>query len=238
MPPRALPRVGLPLGGDRTAIHEASHAVACYLLRRREVIDIATIEQRGDICGFVSPVPIEERKFDWRAEWEEDVVCSLVSLAGERAFFEGDNSNGVGGDLQSSTSVVRRMLAAAGMGDTLTSHFGGEGVGDAHRNEFDQRVELKLQELYQRAVTLVEENRWFLIAISHALQAYRTITGEDIDAIHRGVQGPTLDGAAYHDPGFRTAMLPYLAAARDAHRTQGKLSYPLPRVEIPVGALA
>ncbi len=40
-----------------TAIHEASHAVATLLLRRRDVIDIATIEKRGPVGGFVELDP-------------------------------------------------------------------------------------------------------------------------------------------------------------------------------------
>ena len=35
-----------------TSLHEASHAVATFLLRRRDVIDIATIEKRGPVGGL------------------------------------------------------------------------------------------------------------------------------------------------------------------------------------------
>jgi ATP-dependent Zn protease len=227
-----------------SAIHEAAHAVACYLLRRREVIDIATIEQRGDVGGFVSPVAIEERKFSWRDEMELDVICSLASLAGERMFFGGDSSEGVFGDLRNSTGLVRIMLSRIGMGPTITSHvpdpgFAGLGgpaddLSQARRNEFDDAVEAKLQELYLRTQKLLDDNRWFLTSIAHALQAHRTITGEDIDAIYNGTQGPTLDGAYYHTEGFRREIIEFLTSAREAHLTQGRLTHPLPRGEEPV----
>jgi hypothetical protein len=224
-----------------TAIHEAGHAVAFYFLARRSVIDIATIEQRGDVGGFVSPVPIEERKFDWRTELELDVMVYLASLVAERMFFGGDNSVGVGGDLNSATSIVRRMLSRAGMGESLTSHVTNpamqgmgstaDDLGEAWRNEFDQRVEQKLQELYQRTFELIDGNRWFLAAIAHALQQHHTITGEDIDAIYRGAQGPTLDGAVYRSEGFLEQYGSYLAAAQDAHRAQGQIRMVMPRFE-------
>jgi ATP-dependent Zn protease len=226
-----------------TAIHEAAHAVAGYLLHRRRVIDIATIEQRGDVGGFVSQVAVEERKFSWRDEMELDVMLLLASLAAERMFFGGDNSQGVGGDLRQSTQIVRRMLSRAGMGLNLTSHVpdpanAGMGTADdvsqARRNEFDAAVESKLQELYLRAQKLLDDNRWFLISIAHALQAHRTITGEDIDAIYHGTRGPTLDGAFYHTELFRRDVIEFLQAAREAHVSQGRLSYPLPRAEEPV----
>jgi len=225
-----------------TALHEAGHAVAGYLLRRRLVIDIATIEQRGDIGGFVSSVPVEERKFHWRSEMENDVVVSLASLAAERIFFEGDNSGGVGGDMGAATNMVRTMLSRWAMGETLTSHvanpatpvLGGstnDDLSDARREEFDRRVEATLQQLFERTHQLMYDNRWFLAAIAHALQQHKTITGEDIDAIYRGHQGPTLDGAVYRSSAFLEEYGAYLAAAQEAHRAQGPIRATMPRYE-------
>jgi cell division protease FtsH len=214
----------------QTALHEAGHAVAAYLLRRRSVIDIATIEQRGDVGGFVSWVPTEEWKFSWRSGIENDIVVTLASLAAERLFFEGDNSSGVGGDMASATERTRQMLGRAAMGGTLTSHashlFGD--LSEHHRQAFDDQVEDKLQELYRRAQDLVGENWLFLAAVAHALASHHTISGEDIDAISEGVQGPTLDGAVYHEAAFRDAILAFLDQARDAHRAQANLSMTLP----------
>lgn len=225
-----------------TALHEAGHAVAGYLLRRRLVIDIATIEQRGDIGGFVSSVPIEERKFRWRSEMENDLIVSLASLAAERIFFEGDNSAGVGGDMDTATSMVRSMLSRAAMGDTLTSHVtnparqvGTMATNDdlsvQWRNDFDRRVEDKLKEIYERTYQLMNDNRWFLAAIAHALQQHKTITGEDIDAIYKGHQGPTLDGSVYRTAGFLEQYGAYLTAAQEAHRAQGPIQAMMPRYE-------
>jgi ATP-dependent Zn protease len=221
-----------------TALHEASHAVAGYHLRKRLAIDIATIEQRGPVGGFVSSVPLEERKFPWRSDWEMDVVCSLVSLAGERMFFGGDNSAGVGGDMRAATTVIRGMLTRAAMGDTLASHdgvFGGDGPETG--NDLDRRVEVKLRELYQRAERLLEDNRWFVLAVAHALVSRRTITGEDIDAIYRGTRGATLDGSWYHDRYNRMAIERFHVGALAAHDEQSvnaELALPLlPALSLP-----
>ena len=43
------------------AIHEACHAVAAYHERQYSAIDVATIERRGDVGGFVSSIPLEDR---------------------------------------------------------------------------------------------------------------------------------------------------------------------------------
>jgi cell division protease FtsH len=80
------------------AVHEASHAVVAYRLRRHMTIDIATIERRGDVGGFVSSIPPEDQFVQWRSERDVDIMTFLASLAGERLFFDGDNSAGVGVD--------------------------------------------------------------------------------------------------------------------------------------------
>jgi len=110
---KSLKENGLPDGGtyvDRErhsiALHEACHAVVMYRLQHSSVIDTATIERRGDVGGFVAPVPLEEQMFKWRTDVEVDVMTFLASLAGERMFYDGDNTSGVGGDMKAATSLV------------------------------------------------------------------------------------------------------------------------------------
>ena len=126
---------------------------------RHMVIDMATIERRGDIGGFVSSIPPEDQFVQWRSERDADIIVSLASLAGERLFFDGDNSAGVGGDMRSATAVAARMLGYWSMGDTVASHgvsklaIVGGSAGTAEdgtdRNfletDLGQRVEEKLQ---------------------------------------------------------------------------------------------
>src|SRR3954467_13457570 len=52
---------------------------------------------------------------NFRREMVGDLVWSLGAMAAEREFY-GENTNGVGGDLQSATSRVASMVGAAGMG--------------------------------------------------------------------------------------------------------------------------
>ena len=133
-----------------------------YRLQKREMIDVATIERRGGTGGFVAPVPLEEQFVDWKSGKERDVITFVASLAGERLFFEGDNSAGVGGDLQNATTIVAGMEAYAGMGATVGSRGYMPGAAGAtgsvitgeDRNfletELGRRVETRLQELLQR----------------------------------------------------------------------------------------
>ncbi|NBO34056.1 MAG: AAA family ATPase, partial [Actinobacteria bacterium] len=104
------------------AVHEACHAVAAYRLKADFQIDVATIERRGDVGGFVSRVPVVERMFEWKTEIENDIQISIASLVGERMFFDGDSTNGVTGDLDNATRLALVMESRWGMGETLASH--------------------------------------------------------------------------------------------------------------------
>ncbi len=213
------------------AIHEAGHAVAMKVLYKRHFIDIATIERRGAVGGFVSPVPLEEEMFPWKHMQEDEVMTFMASLAAERHFFNGDNSVGVGGDMRSWTSIVAAMVSSAAMGETLanpTVYLASR--GEKSSTHFDDQIESKLQELYQRTVDLVVSHELQIMGVAHALEQHHTINGEDIDAIFSGGKGPLVDGAWYHTEEFEFLYRRYHAAAVEAHKTQSKLDAPFPAV--------
>lgn len=91
-----------------------------YRLQHCSVIDTVTIERRGDVGGFVSPIPVEERFVEWHSEVEVDVMTFLASLAGERMFYDGDHTQGVGGDMAAATTaIVTRSFLSHAMGSDL-----------------------------------------------------------------------------------------------------------------------
>ncbi len=231
------------LEGHQVALHEASHAVAMYRLQKRSTIDVATIERRGGTGGFVQPIPLEERFMEWKSEHEIDAMTFLASLAGERMFFDGDNSAGVAGDMRGATAIVLSGMSFQAMGNTIASR----GVSVASLSAatsrpedgtdraiwttpFGELVEAKLQELLERVREMLVENRRFVFAVAHALETHKTITGDDIDAIFRGVPGPNLDGWMYHTDDFLMSYEAYHLAMLDAHKRQERVSYSVPQM--------
>lgn len=234
------------------AVHEACHAVAAYHLRKHMTIDVATIERRGDIGGFVASIPPEDQFAHWRSESEVDVITSLASLAGERLFFDGDHSTGVGGDMRGATAVTMQMLAYYAMGDTIASRSvnlsslrpGAMAIeSGADRSlfdtEFGKSVEAKLRELYDRTMALLEEHRDDVLTVAHALETYKTITGDDVEAIIQGREGPNIDGRRYHDARFLEELEAYHLACTAAHLQHGGVegTIPVPVPPPPLGAL-
>ena len=233
----------------QVAVHEACHAVAMYRLQKRSTIDVATIERRGGTGGFVAPMPLEERFTEWRSGFDINVKTFLASLAGEQMLFEGDNSAGVGGDLYSATRIVMETQAYWGMGPSVASHAvtkaqrGGvssrpEDGTDRNLMEtsFGHQIEARLQMLLDETREMLHDNRRFVLAIAHALETYKTITGDDIDAIFRGTTGPTLDGWVYHTDEFLLSYEAYHLSTIEAHQTQAQPSRELPVIASrPVG---
>ena len=239
--------------GHAIAIHEACHAIAFYRLNTRMAIDVATIERHGDTGGFVNYIPIEDRFSTWKSEREIDIMSSLASLAGERLFYDGDNTTGVGGDMGSATTVAMEMEAFHAMGSTLGSHrvtkMGIQGerleTGTDRMwldSEFGRRVEGRLEELLARVSELLERDRIWVLALAHALEVHKTVPGPDIAAIVEGNQGPTMDGRIYHDPQFQERLEAYHADALRAHKRADRSPIlvpvaPLPE-QVPVAAAA
>ena len=224
------------------AVHEACHAVVAYRLRKHAVIDMATIERRGDVGGFVSSIPPEDQFVQWRSEREIDVMTALASLAGERMFFDGDHSMGVGGDMRAATGMTSQALAYYAMGDRFASRsvtlaplgsMSMETGGDRAMfdSAFGQSVEDKLTELYERTSTLLEQNRAEVLALAHALETVKTITGDDVEAIIEGAPGPTVDGRPYHDPAFAQMLERYHEAVLRAHKEHAGVES---RIPVPV----
>jgi cell division protease FtsH len=248
------------------AVHEACHAVLAWATRRHLDIDIATIEKGSDYLGMVASIPPEEQFTRWRSEYESDILVSLASLAGERMFYGGDNSSGVSGDLDSATMLTALMESHWGMGGGVSSlpalqrlginggtpegpkgNQGGGGIGfgaplasrkdEVSGGQLGQRIEQNLTSLLAKAESLLAENRHRVLALAHALEAHKTLTGEDVIAVVEGKEGPLVDGRPYTDPALITELETYHEAAVEAHRSHAGLGTPLPiAIRKPVGA--
>ncbi|MDQ3146224.1 MAG: ATPase, partial [Actinomycetota bacterium] len=57
-----------------------------------------------------------------------------------------------------------------------------------------------------------------VLAIAHALETHKTMSGEDVEAIIEGTQGPFVDGRIYHTPDFSAQVEAYHARAVAAHQ--------------------
>jgi ATP-dependent Zn protease len=215
------------------ALHEACHAVMSHLVQKRKQIETATIQKGGETLGFVKPIPIDEQFTSWRSEFEADIMVALASLVGEKMFFDGDSSSGVGSDLQKATTMSLYMEGLWGMGGqigsvsaTLTGlKFEGS---DVMETVLGERAEARLAKLAERTGAMLTEHRNSVLAIGHALETHRTISGQDINAIMSREQGPVVDGRPYADPDFIAELEAYHLSANSIQDRERSLPLPVP----------
>jgi cell division protease FtsH len=225
------------------AVHEACHGVMAFLMRHHMSIDLATIEKGSDYLGMVASIPPDDQFTRWRTEYEADILVSLASLAGERIFFDGDNSSGVSGDLESATTVASFMEGHWGMGVTVSSHAtnrrfelgspGGSKPKEAGekdlRRALSDRIEDNLAGLLEKAEEILTANRAKILALAHALEVYKTMSGEDVVAVMEGGTGPLVDGRPYLSSENIAKIEEYHSAALRAHKAHEK-----PEIQIPI----
>lgn len=228
------------------AVHEACHAVMAHRMRQHMAIDLATIEKGSDYLGMVASIPPDDQFTRWRTEYQADILVSLASLAGERMFFDGDNSSGVSGDLESATTIASLMEGHWGMGSTISSHAsnrrfevgapgGGKGKDDSTkemRRALSDRIEDNLSGLLNKAEEILQENRNEILSLAHALETHKTLSGEDVAAVIDGLQGSIVDGRPYKNPEFLVEIEDYHRAALVAHKNHKTPDVVIPPVKM------
>ena len=98
-----------------TAIHEAGHAAAAHVYRPDLESSRLSIRMRGRSLGHHQSFQREERFSEWQSEAMGNLIHILGAMAAERVFYD-QNTNGVGGDLQSATQDAAWMVGTSGMG--------------------------------------------------------------------------------------------------------------------------
>jgi ATP-dependent Zn protease len=96
------------------AIHEAGHAVAGHAYMKGAESTRLSIRRRGEALGHHQALEKEERFSSWRSEELARLIWTLGAMAAERVFY-GENSTGVGGDVQSATARSAWMVGACAM---------------------------------------------------------------------------------------------------------------------------
>ena len=96
------------------AIHEAGHAAASHIYADNHLSTRLSIRRRGHSGGHHAAIEKEERFVHWRSEEFAQLIWGLGAMAAETVFY-GQNSTGVGGDVQSATAGAALMVGFSGM---------------------------------------------------------------------------------------------------------------------------
>jgi ATP-dependent Zn protease len=97
------------------AIHEAGHAAASHVYMKDVESTRLSIRMRGRALGHHQALEKEERFSKWRSEQMAMLIWGLGAMAAERVFY-GENSTGVGGDVETVTGLAAWMVGTSAMG--------------------------------------------------------------------------------------------------------------------------
>ena len=125
------------------AIHEAGHAAAGHVYMKDVLSTRLSIRKRGSSLGHHQAIEIKERFSSWRHEEVAKLIWTLGAMAAERVFY-GENSAGVGGDVESATGRAAWMVGFCAMGAervNLDGRFATEEEEDEARKKVMSRFE-------------------------------------------------------------------------------------------------
>jgi cell division protease FtsH len=180
-----------------TAWHEAGHALVNVMLEHTHPLHKVTIIPRGQSLGSTMSLP-EEDVLNHRRKEMLDLLA--VAMAGRIAeeIIAGDISSGAAGDIQQATSIARAMVCQWGMSDKLGMvQYGGDhdqvymgrdmvqrkDYSEFTAQEIDAEVKRIINESYDRAKKLIEDNRDKLDIIANALLEYESLDGTQVSDI-------------------------------------------------------
>ena len=184
---------------EKTAYHEAGHAIVGSALPLCDPVYKATIIPRGDALGMVVALPEMDRLNYHRDECEQKLAMTMAGKAAEVIKYGEDHvSNGPAGDIMQASQLARAMVMRWGMSDKVgnidyaEAHEGYQGntAGfsvSAHTKELiEEEVKRLIQKGYEcaREILTDQSEKWERLA--QGLLEYETLTGDEIKRVTNG----------------------------------------------------
>ena len=184
---------------EKTAFHEAGHAVVGLALPQCDPVYKATIIPRGGALGMVVSLP-EIDRLNWhKSECEEKLAMTMAGKAAEIIKYGSDNvSNGPAGDIQQASGLARAMVLRWGMSDKVgnidytEAHEGYQGntagfsVSANTKELIEEEVKSFIQQGYDTAFKILTKKKKEWERLAAGLLEYETLTGEEIKKVMNG----------------------------------------------------
>ncbi len=178
---------------ENTAYHEAGHAIVGRLVPEHDPVHKVTIIPRGRALGVTQFLP-EEDKYSHSKRQLESQLCTLFGgrIAEEMTLGFDGVTTGASNDIERATDLARNMVMKWGLSEKLGPLHYGEDEGAypgmstssysaVTSNAIDEEVRRIVDGCYERAKTILEENRDILEAMKDALMEYETIDSEQVN---------------------------------------------------------
>ena len=186
---------------QNTAYHESGHTVVAKVLSEyTDPVHKVTIIPRGRALGVTMQLPTEDRYSHNRDYLFARIAVLMGGRIAEEVFMN-QMTTGASNDFEQATQLAQNMVSRWGMSDTL----GPRVYGDNHSEVFlgremstqrnvspdtaekvEKEVSRIIVEQYDRARSIVEDNRAKIEVMAHCLLEWETLDSSQVDEIMSG----------------------------------------------------
>ncbi|HHY40822.1 MAG TPA: ATP-dependent metallopeptidase FtsH/Yme1/Tma family protein [Syntrophaceticus sp.] len=182
------------------AYHEAGHAVVGSMLPNTDPIHKISIIPRGRAGGYTLMLPTEDRHYLTKSRLLDEITTLLGGRVSEDLVLK-DISTGAQNDLERATTLVRKMITEYGMSEELgpltfgrpqEQVFLGRDISrDRNYSEeiafsIDKEARRIMENCYQRAKEILENNIHKLHLVATTLMEKETIEASEFEALMQG----------------------------------------------------
>ena len=176
------------------AYHESGHAIVNFVLGGETKVHKITMIPRGQAGGYTLSLPAEQKIIYSKKYFMDEIAIFFGGRAAEEIIFGKDNiTSGASNDIKVATSYAQQMVTKLGMsekfgpilldgtreGDMFQSKYYSEQTG----KEIDDEIRSIINERYQKALSILNENRNKLEEVTRILLEKETIMGPEFEAI-------------------------------------------------------
>lgn len=182
-----------------TAYHESGHAIVAKLIKDADPVHKVTIIPRGRALGLTLQLP-EKDRWSHKKQYLLDRIAILMGGRLAEELFCNTMTNGASNDISVATNTARSMVMEWGMsslgpiayGDRQSGFLGNGQMNSSMISQdthmlVDAEVRNIINEQYNRAKKLLEENSDKVEAMTQALMEIETLDDWHIDNIMNGV---------------------------------------------------
>ena len=178
------------------AYHESGHAIVNFVVGGEDKVHKITMIPRGQAGGYTLSLPAEQKLVYSKKYFMDEIAIFFGGRAAEEIVFGKENiTSGASNDIQVATGMVQQMVTKLGMsekfgpvlldgkreGDMFQSKYYSEETG----KEIDDEIRSIINERYQKALSILNENRDKLEEVTRILLEKETIMGDEFEAIMR-----------------------------------------------------
>ena len=186
-----------------TAYHEAGHAMVAVLTAGADPLHKVTIIPRGMALGVTQQLPVDDRHTYPKAYLEGQLAIMMGGRLAEELFLD-TMTTGAGNDIEQASELARKMVCQYGMSSLGPMTFGKQeeqiflGREIAQHRDYSESTAVSIDDEvrkliimgYERAKSILTENREALIRIAESLLERESLDATEIQML---IAGQTLE---------------------------------------------